>query len=309
MIGGDFTWPAGKGKGVETKAYAKINLTLEILGRRPDGYHEVSTILQTIDLADRIYFAEAPRLEVRSSLPELDGPDNLVWKAADALRRAAVSDQGAKIRVEKHIPVGMGLGGGSSDAAATLSALNTLWKLGKSDGELRSLAQSLGSDVPFFIEGGTALGTGRGEVIVALPPLPEQWVVLLCPAPLDTGGDAHLGRKTARLYSMVTGEHYTDGSHTRRVADSLKGGSFHRELLFNVFEPLAPSAFPEFDRARGDFLGAGAESAHLSGTGPALYALVSRKDEAEEILKSLKRMGHTGYGVVTVHPACSGALS
>jgi len=324
---------------LEIKAYAKINLTLEVLGRRPDGYHEVKTILQTIDLADRLLFAPAPRLElvlrltegIEVSTPGLDGKDNLVWKAADTLRRVSECDKGVKILLEKHIPIGMGLGGGSSDAAATLKALVKLWELDMSDAELRSIAASLGSDVPFFLRGGTALGEGRGEVIVDLPPMPPRWIVLLCPLAQGSGSGAPLtketpkvgrgegrreayedSRKTARLYSMLSPEHYTDGSYTRRLVNTLKGANLaeagpkaslvSQELLFNTFERVAPLAFHGFQRARQSFLEAGAQRVHLSGTGPALYTFVPSREDGEEILSPLKRMGLRAYCISTVQP-------
>ena len=286
---------------MEIKAYAKINLTLEVLGRRPDGYHEVRTVLQSIDLADRLHFTPAPRLEMECSTPELGVEDNLVLKAADALRTATSYDKGVKIRLEKHVPIGMGLGGGSSDAAATLKALNSLWELGMGDVELRSIAASLGSDVPFFLQGGTALGEGRGEMIVGLPPIPQRWMVLLCPPPRYMGAEV-FSRKTAQLYSILTQENYTDGSRTRSLVDSIKGGQVSQELLFNVFEQVAPSAFHCFEQARQDFLEAGAGRIHLSGTGPALYTFVSDKEEGKGILKSLQSRGLRAYCVSAFSP-------
>ena len=294
---------------METKAYAKINLTLEVLGRRPDGYHEVRTVLQTIDLADRLRFSLAPRLEMDCSAPELRGEDNLVFQAADALRKATGCDKGANIRLEKYIPVGMGLGGGSSDAAATLKALNRFWGLSMGDDELRSIAASLGSDVTFFLQGGTALGEGRGEVIVDLPPMPQRWMVLLCPQSHTTEANASLALKTARLYSMLSHEHYTDGGHTGSLVETLKDGRFSESLLFNVFEQAAPSAFQCLSQVQRVFLEAlpalptsntGARRVHLSGTGPALYAFISSKEEGEGILKSLKSMEMKAYCVSTI---------
>ena len=287
---------------METKAYAKVNLTLEVLGRRPDGYHEVRTVFQTIDLSDRLHFSPAPRLELQCSAPALGEEDNQVWKAAEALRRATGCDKGARIHLEKHIPIDMGLGGGSSDGAATLMALNGLWGLGIDDGELRSIAMSLGSDVPFFLYGGTALAKGRGEMITGLPPLSQRWMVLLCPLPQYAGSGVSPSHKTARLYSMLTQEHYTDGGRTGRLVDALKGAGFSQELMFNVFEMVAPSAFPGFEQARKDFLGSGVGSIHLSGTGPALYTFVACKEEGEGVLKSLKKRGLRAYCVTTVQP-------
>ena len=167
--------------------YAKINLTLEILGKRADGYHEVRTVMQTVGLADRLEVTAAADLSFTCSDPALATPDNLVYRAARLLQAEYAVRTGAALRLEKRIPVAAGLGGGSSDAAATIVALNRLWNLQLSLTEQRRLAAALGSDVPFFLTGGTALATGRGERITPLPPLPQYWVVLvLLPRVLST---------------------------------------------------------------------------------------------------------------------------
>ena len=287
---------------MEVNAYAKINLTLEVLGRRADGYHEVRTVLQTVGLADRLHVELAPDLKVSCSVPDLEGEDNLVWRAADTLRRAVGAGKGASIRLEKRIPIGMGLGGGSSDAAATLKALNDLWELDMDDTGLLSIAASLGSDVPFFLRGGTALGQGRGEVITDLPPVPRQWVVLLCPPLLAPETSIDLSHKTARLYSMLSQSDYSDGSLTIRLVNNLKAGQFSAGMLFNVFEQLGPLAFQGFQQRWQDLVRAGAKSVHLSGTGPSLYTTVQSKEECEEILIPLKSKGMKAYGVSTLQP-------
>ena len=298
---------------MEIKAYGKINLTLEVLGRRPDGYHEMRTVLQTIDLADILNITLAPHLEMECSLPELSNEDNLVWGAASTLRRVTGCNKGAKIYLEKHIPIGMGLGGGSSDAAATLKALNSLWGIHMDDAGLQSIATSLGSDVPFFLRGGTALGEGRGEIMTELHPLPQLWMVLCCPPSRSSSGSTSFPSpsKTARLYSMLTPENYTDGSHTSRMVDFIEssrispiGTSQAAPLpsLFNVFETLAPSAFGEFEIARQALVEAGVRSTYLSGAGPALFTFVSNKGEGKRIVKSLKESGLEAYCTSTARP-------
>ena len=303
---------------MEVKAFAKINLTLEVLSRRSDDYHEVRTVLQTIDLADHLHFTLAHRLELECSVPDLAGEDNLSWKAACALREFTGCEKGASIRLQKRIPAGMGLGGGSSDAAVTLKALNSLWELALDEQQLSSIASSLGSDVPFFIRGGTALGEGRGEITSDLSPISPSWIVLVCPEiGLATGGES-TSSKTASLYSMITRGHHSDGSHTQKLLDVLNDGTFSEQLLFNVFEEVAPTAFNDFEQARQKFesalrserahtggeqeLSAPNRSVHLSGTGPALYTFVSGKEESERILNSLKKSGLRAYGVRTVQP-------
>lgn len=290
---------------MEIQAYAKINLTLEVLFERPDGYHELKTVIQTIDLADRLHFEPNASLEVTCSEPDLQGEDNLVWKAAEALRNVTGCDSGANILLEKHIPISMGLGGGSSDAAAALTALNRLWGLDMDAAQLRSIASTVGSDVPFFIEGGTALCEGRGEIVSPLPPCPQTWLVLLCPHLPPDQVDAHLTPKTAWMYSIITKDHYTYGSRSRGLAGALKESELNEELLFNVFEQVAPSAFPGLGDAIKHLQEAGARRVHLSGSGPALYGLVSSQEEGEAILKSLKSIGSRAYLISTLQPDAS----
>ena len=287
---------------MEIKAWAKINLTLEVLGRRTDGYHEMRTVLQTISLCDVLRFEPSDSLELECSEPELAGKDNLVWKAAEALRLATGRDLGARIRLQKGIPTSMGLGGGSSDAAAALKGLNALLNLGLDMWELQEAAASLGSDVPFFLKGGTSLGSGRGEIITQFPAMAGRKLVLLCPE--DTPATGH--GKTARMYSMLTEHLFTDGSRTEALAGALKAGGPPDQYLFNVFEGVAPRAFPGYNQAMQDFVEAGATDVHLSGAGPALYSFIaskdagiSSKDPGQQILNSLKSMGLRAYGIST----------
>ena len=143
-------------------AHAKLNLTLEVLGKRDDGYHDIASIMQTLDLADTLTIRPADSLSLTCSLPELSGPDNLAFKAADFLCSETGVSDGANIHIEKRIPVSAGLGGGSADAAATLVGLNRLWGLELSNDRLRYIGAKLGSDVPFLIEGGTATRARQG---------------------------------------------------------------------------------------------------------------------------------------------------
>ena len=149
-------------------AYAKVNLTLEVLGRRDDGYHDVATVLQTVSLYDRLTFAPDSEIRVECSISALSNPDNLAWRAAVALKEATGYAGGARITIEKGIPEAMGLGGGSSDAAATLVALNRLWGLGLTAADLEDVGRNLGADVPFLVGGGTAMGTGKGDYLKRL---------------------------------------------------------------------------------------------------------------------------------------------
>ena len=271
-------------------AYAKVNLSLEVLGPRSDGYHQVITVLQTVDLFDRLSFEHGDQISVECSRPGLSGEANLAWRAASALRDSVPSGAqlGVAININKGIPLAMGLGGGSSDAAATLVALDRLWRLDLPLEALEDIGRGLGSDVPFFIRGGTALGEERGDVLHRLRPLEDRWLVLVCP-------DITLESKTARLYAMLSPHSHTDGRLTRSLAHSIHRGQLSSDMLFNVFEQVAMDAFPGLDRAMEDMNQAGAEFVHLSGTGPALYSLVEDPSEGQRMVGRLAGMGRTGH--------------
>jgi 4-diphosphocytidyl-2-C-methyl-D-erythritol kinase len=272
------------------QAYAKINLTLEVLAKRPDGYHEVASVVQAVSLADTLTFEPCATLDFRCDVSTLQTPDNLVLKAAKLLREATDCTRGAAIHLTKRIPVAAGLGSGSTDAAATLVGLNQLWELNLGLDELTDLAAKLGSDVAFFLYGGTALTKGRGEDITPLPPVPELWLVLLKPAVKP------VPNKTARLYSQLNPSHYTSGQHTAKLANHINhGGMIEASFLFNVFEQVAFDFFPGLSEYRSSLLKAGAGNVHLAGSGPALFAIVPDKTHGETILKHLDNEGQKAY--------------
>ena len=251
-------------------APAKINWTLEVLGRREDGYHAVRTVMQAIDVCDRLEFGvgEGVRLEVEG--PHEAWGDDLVLRAAQALDGGA--GRGARIGVWKHIPVAAGLGGGSSDAAASLRGLDELWGLGHDEADLMELASQIGSDVPFFLHGGTALVEGRGERVTPLPDARPRWLVVLAPA-------IQIADKTKRMYVALRPEHFSDGSRTAALVERVRNGEGVREEdLFNAFEEVAFEVFEGLDGYREALLAAGARRVHLGGAGPALFALA--EDEA-----------------------------
>ena len=287
--------PRISGPALRVTAYAKINLTLEVLGRREDGYHEVKTILQTVDLADVLDVDHAPTLKVQCNVPHLNGSANLVWRAARELAATQAMSPQARIFIRKGIPESMGLGGGSSDAAAALLALNRLWGLGLSLDELAGLAAGLGADVPFFLRGGTALAEGRGEQASFLPPLPGWPVLLLCPS-------ITLEDKTRRLYSRISPAHYSDGGITRRMLEILMSGRFVVDYGYNVFEAVAFQEFPGLDREYRRLAEVSGSRPHLSGAGPALFCVPRGEDEGRRIVKALQGEGHRAYLVHAIMP-------
>ena len=275
---------------IQVQAHAKINLCLEVLGRRDDGYHQVTTVLHAVDLADRLTFQPSDSLSLECDVPPVATERNLVMQAARLLQQQTGYTLGAAMTLEKGIPVTSGLGGGSSDAAATLKALNTLWDLKLSRARLSELAASLGSDVPFFLEGGCALAEGRGEILTPLPPITDWWAVL-CPL-------FQIPNKTARMYAMLAEEDFTDGLATRTLVQSLQDGTAAWETLWrgkNAFERAATSAFRGLEVQLQTLLDAGAPFASLTGSGPALYTLVHSQEEATIISSLLKANGHEAY--------------
>lgn len=261
---------------VSVPAPAKLNLGLEVLGRRPDGYHDIVTILQTIDLCDELCFDPA---DVCDYQPPASLSDDLVARALHLLRQRGV-ELTARLRLSKRIPVAAGLGGGSSDAG---TLLGILLRAGVPRQLVEETAHQLGSDVPFFLDGGTALARGRGTELEPLPS-PDGWFVLVVP-------ELTLGSKTRRLYAALTPADYSDGSATLRQAERLRAGlGLDPRLVRNVFlRPL--SAFHEVQRTLEAFAAAGARWAWPSGAGPAIFTWCPERTAAEAIASRLEHAG------------------
>ncbi|MDD3520618.1 MAG: 4-(cytidine 5'-diphospho)-2-C-methyl-D-erythritol kinase, partial [Actinomycetota bacterium] len=213
-------------------APAKINLTLEISGKRDDGYHDIFSLMQTIDLCDYLTFHKNPWLQIipeyhnlpaTDSLPGFDRNNylvkNLVYKAAETLKNHTNYKSGAVIELKKSIPSSAGLGGGSSDAAAALRGLNRLWNLKLGDRELAEIGLKVGSDVPYFIYGGTCIVSGRGEHIKRIKPMPPKWILVIL-LPFD------FKEKTRKLYSYVNSKNYTSGSVTNTLEKKIKDDEY-----------------------------------------------------------------------------------
>lgn len=266
------------------RAHAKVNIDLCVGARRPDGFHDVHTVLQALDLHDTLRFAlvRGPfRLQGDAALMPLDR-SNLVWRAAELLWRTsgrAGSLRGVCISVVKRTPSQAGLGGGSSDAAATLVGLNRLWRLGLSPSDLAGAAGALGADVPFFLFGGTALGLGRGERIFPLADLPARAVVLAQPA---------AGVATADAYRWLAAER-SAGRSVPRAATGWTALPAHGQ---NDFEPVVEARHPEVAAARRHLADAGAEVARMSGSGSAVFGLFERVADARRAARSLSGKGY-----------------
>jgi len=289
----------GRGATVlRVRAFAKVNLGLEVLGRRQDGYHELRTLFQTIDLHDDVELAAEPGgVRVACDHPLVPEDDaNLAKAAADALRRYAGTAAGVHIRITKRIPVGGGLGGGSSDAAAVLLGLDRLWGLGLGAARLRPLAQRLGADVPFFLVGGTALGLARGDEVYPLEPQVRAQVVLVDPGiPVSTA--AVFRRLDARLTPR---ENSNNIIHF--VSRDLEGDAW--EVLSNDLEQAAleeaPALAEQGRRIREAMSREGARLAALSGSGSTYFGLFDDPQAARRARKALAREGFSALRARTL---------
>lgn len=265
------------------KAPAKINLSLDVLYKRPDGYHEVEMIMTTIDLADRIELTTLPRDEIRiQSLNRYVPNDrrNLAYQAANLMKEKFDIKKGVLIVIDKVIPVAAGLAGGSSDAAATLRGLNKLWNLGLTLEELAELGAEIGSDVPFCVYGGTALAKGRGEKITELPPPPPCWVVLAKP---------DIGVSTADIYSRLDVGMITHPD-TKAMMQAIINQDYEGicKNAGNVLEEVTLKLYPQVASIKEHMLRFGADAALMSGSGPTVYALVRHDSRMQRIYNGLR---------------------
>ncbi len=252
-------------------AHAKINLTLEVLGKRSDSYHDVASVILTVSLADRVTvsFSSEDGILIECDDVSISPERNLAHKAAKVLGEVCDIDikQGIRITIEKRIPVSSGMGGGSADAAAVLRALNTLWELRMSHAELAVIGAKVGSDVPFLVHEGVGLIQGRGEDFTILSRPSIEWIVAACPK-------AEREDKTRSMFLSLQPSMFTNGALTRKLAARINGGGdCPPELFFNVFEDVARKAFNDWESIRSEFEKMGAREIRLTGAGSAMYAL------------------------------------
>jgi len=271
---------------IKALARAKINLSLDIIGERPDGYHEIETVMQSASLSDELIFQPASGLLLESSDSSLPVNErNTILRAARLLQKLTGSNQGVKIVLKKRIPVGAGLGGGSADAAATLLALNRLWGLELPGNVLQEQAAAVGSDVPFCLTGGTALAKGRGEDIVRLPCLPRARILLVKPP---------FSLKTALVYQrfkFLPAERHPD---TPKIVQAVKKGKIQEVtgLWGNLLEKVSFALFPEIAEMKKWLEGYGLP-VRMSGSGPAIFALLPQNFTGSREIKDI--MGARGW--------------
>jgi len=274
------------------KAPAKINLSLDILGKREDGFHEVEMIMTTIDLSDRIELHPLESDDIKVSLESRYVPNderNLAFKAAKMIKETYHIKKGIHIKMVKNIPVSAGLGGGSSDAAAVLRGLNKLWAIGITTDELADLGLAIGSDVPFCVTNSTALVKGRGEIIQKLPSPPPCWIVLAKP---------DLGVSTKTVFQKVVVEKLTH-PNTNEIINALMDGDFLRlsNNLGNSLESVTLALYPEVGQLINKMKQVGSSNVLMSGSGPTVYSLVEQESKAQRLYNGLRGFCNEVYKV------------
>lgn len=247
---------------------AKINLFLEILGKRTDGYHSIHSLFIPVTLTDSISFELADELELQvTGLTDCSVDDNLVWKAANLLKKTYDIKIGAKIQLHKNIPSGAGLGGGSSDAAFTLKALSNIWGMNLSINDLESLSSSIGSDCPFFVKNIPAIVTGRGEKVEPIDFALEKYILIVCP-------DVYIS--TPKAYSMLGYSISTEEKKRTCVANDVL--SYKNDFENAVFEH-----YPQLSEIKNLLYKNGAVYASMSGSGSSIFGIFNDKESAESI--------------------------
>ncbi len=268
------------------KAYGKINLTLDVLGKRADGYHEVLTILQGISLCDQVEIAKGEKgIKLSCNFPQLGtGTDNLAYRAAQLLREDYPQISGLKLHLTKEIPLAAGLAGGSTDAAAVLWGINQLYELQLSLEQLGQYGARLGSDVPFCLEPLTAIGEGRGELIRKCAPAPEIWLVWVKPPFSVTAKEAYQQLAQVKIESRPQTEMVLRGLQEQ-----------NKKLIFanigNVLEYATFALYPQLISWKKEMEELGAEKVMMSGSGPTLLAFFNQKEAAQKLASSYNKPG------------------
>ena len=269
---------------VTVEANAKINLTLDILGKRPDGFHEVAMVMQTIGLHDTLVMEKTERdIELSINVPWLKADEkNLAWRAAELMRQEYGIEGGVRIELTKRIPVAAGLAGGSADAAAVLKGMNDLYGLQLDEEKLCELGARLGSDIPFCIMGGTMLATGRGEVLTRLSDMPETWVVLAKP---------RISVSTAWAYQNYDEQGAERHPDNEAIKQAIARGNRKAVagLLCNVLESVTIKKYDVIAEYKQMMLDKGAMASMMSGSGPTVFGLAKSREQAESIADVLRQ--------------------
>jgi len=277
------------------KAYAKINLTLDVVNKRENGYHDVRMVMQQIDLHDTVVIKKQVNgISLESDNAFLpNNQSNIAWKAAKAVSSKVGKDLGVHIKIEKRIPVSAGLAGGSTDAAAVIRGMNALYELGLSQQEMMDIGVTIGADVPFCIMGGTALAEGIGEELSEINAGNSIWLVLAKPS---------LGVSTKKVYEALDYKTIENHPMTDAMIDAVKCGDIGEisELLGNVLEPVTLSLYPSVGVLKSKMKEFGACGTLMSGSGPSVFGLFKNYDKACAAAKRLKRIYKQTYVTNTI---------
>ena len=285
---------------MEQLSFSKINIGLAILDKRDDGYHNIDTVFQSIYLGDSLYYAKHHSVVFSGMAPDLPpymqnmmayDETNLAMKALRAVQAYTGCKEGAAIHLMKRVPPAAGLGGGSADAAAMLLGLNKFWDLRLTEAELMDMANQLGSDVPFLMRGGTARGTGRGEILEYLPTGDPHWLLVVKP---------ELSVSTAEAYGRFKGESQVTSATIDHVVDAIKGGQIEEAMKRsgNTFEELLFPHHPELNTIKQFFTDRGYTTI-MTGSGPTMIVYLPTAREALSLQDEIKASGHTWLSLIT----------
>ena len=278
------------------EAYAKINWSLDITGQREDGYHYMDMLMQPVSLSDEVTLSPSSSLEITTGGYPRSRADetNLAYRAAALLKEMTGYHRSARIHVHKRIPIGAGMGGGSTDAAAVLVGLNTMWHLGLSSSELEQAGLQLGADVPFFIRGGLARVRGIGEELEFHPCPHNFWLVVIQPCS---------GLSTARIFSLWQGSDPSAKPRNDEALDSLQKGDLRalKDELGNVLQPVSELLQPEIGRACSDLVSAGAAVSRMTGSGSAVFGVFQSSAAAKKAFDKLSSVYRTVFLCHTQH--------
>lgn len=277
---------------IKLKSPAKVNLTLEILGKRDDGYHEIKTLLQKINIYDTLQFSleNGSGIFIETNHPRLPkGKENLVYKAAELIFRRYKLKVGLKVKIKKIIPIGSGLGGGSSNAATTLKALNLLLGLDISKKTLRNMGREIGADVPFFLHEGSAIGSGIGDRVKGVS-LPHLWYILIYP-------NFEVSTEWAYKNFLLTKSHFHLKLHT-----SLNDIYRISSILKNDLEKVVSKRYPEIEEMKQILISNGALGASMTGSGPTVFGIFNGRRETDKALEKIEKLiKEKGWTIFKAH--------
>ncbi len=290
--------------GLKIYAMSKVNLGLDVIRRREDGYHEVRMIMQTLNLCDELTIArrEDERIVITCNLEGLEcDENNLIYKAAKKLMDAAGVTSGLDIHLQKNIPVAAGMAGGSTDAAATLTGVNELLEIGFSVDKLKEIGVTIGADVPYCIEGGTQLSEGIGEILTRLKPAPQCYVLVAKP---------HVGVSTKYVYENLHVDTIKRHPDIDGMLEGIENNDIHEvaKTMENILENVTEKKYPVIKELKDIMLSEGALNSLMSGSGPTVFGLFEDEEKANKALEKVQATGEASQACVTTFADKTGII-